>query len=50
MEGAHHTYLSIDLGLVTWTILDTLGLELLLDVLRDAPLYGDGIHPTHVFI
>lgn len=43
-------WLSIDLCLVAWTVLDTLRLELLLDVLGNTALHRDGVHPTHVFI
>ena len=41
---------SIDLRVVAWTVLDTLRLELLLDVLGNTALHRDGVHPAHVFI
>jgi len=42
--------LSIDLCLIAWTVLNTLRLELLLDVLGDTTLHRDGVHPAHVLI
>jgi hypothetical protein len=49
-ERALPGFVSIDLSLVAWTVLDTLHFKLLLDVIGDTALYGDRIHPTHVFI
>jgi len=42
--------LSIDLRLVARTVLDTLRLELMLDILGNTALHGNRIHATHIFI
>jgi hypothetical protein len=42
--------LSIDLGLVSWAVLDTLHFKFLLYVFGDTTLHGDRIHSTHIFI
>jgi hypothetical protein len=50
VEPRRPSFLSIDLSLVAWTVLDTLHFKLLFDVFGDTPLHGDCIHATHIFI
>jgi hypothetical protein len=50
LSARPHVRPSIDLGLVARAVLDTLRLELLLDIFGNAALHGDRIHPAHVFI
>ena len=50
MDCMHLSVQSIDLSLVAWAVLDALRLELLFDVIGNAALDGDRIHPAHIFI
>ena len=50
VEPHDPVFLSIDLSLVAWTVLDTLHFKFLFDVFGDTPLHGDCIHATHIFI